>query len=48
MDNQDKIKLEALFDRFLHDGLERISFGISIDEAGRICYTQDNKPVNEP
>ena len=28
--------------------MERISFGISIDEAGRICYTQDNKPVNEP
>ena len=31
MDNQDKIKLEALFDRFLHDGLERISFGNPTD-----------------
>ncbi len=28
--------------------MEKISFGISIDEEGRICYTQDNKPVNEP
>ncbi len=28
--------------------MEKISFGISIDEDGRICYTQDNKPVNEP
>ena len=31
MDNQNKIKLEALFDRFLHDGLERISFGNPTD-----------------